>query len=340
MRLLIVSLVIALHIFVVLLLYHPAETSRRRTDPDREGATQSETQGAEAPPEAAAGAHRGRLQFDSNAFPELGQALPRELRRKVQACKTGILLDWTNRKTLWRKNDATVVAIASLSKMMTALLLMEAVDAEPNLSLATRVKVSASAAKVGGSQVYLDPKETFTLEELLKCVMIFSACDAAELVAEHLGGGDAAAFVAQMNARAREMRMKDLHFVNAHGLPTADRKSENRGTAAEMAFLAGTLLDYPDVVRWSSTWLSYIREDTSHAFQLVNRNRLVNPTEGVEGVNGMKTGYTNKAGYCLAATCQREGRVLIAVVTGCASSGGRNALVEELLAWGYSLAPG
>jgi len=243
-------------------------------------------------------------------------------------------VDGTNRHILWRRKDTTVTPIASLTKMMTAYLLVEAIKTRADVSLKTQVRVTASAAEVAGSQVYLDPRETFPLQDLLKCIMIFSANDAAHLVAEFLGGGDVQKFVGQMNVRANALGLNHTRFFNPHGLPAADGK-ENQSSPLEMACLAGHLLEHPEIVRWSSTWLSYLRENKQKPFQLVNRNRLVNPREGVPGVNGMKTGYTRKAGYCVAATCVRETRTLIAVVTGCPSSKERNSLVETLLEWGY-----
>ncbi|MBT3378311.1 MAG: D-alanyl-D-alanine carboxypeptidase [Lentisphaerae bacterium] len=255
--------------------------------------------------------------------------------RKKSSCKSGILVDWTNRQILWRRRDTTVTAIASLTKMMTACLLLEAVEARPELSLSTPVRVTPGAAKIAGSQVYLDPRETFPVQDLLKSIMIFSANDAAYLIAEFLGGGDPQTFVRAMNDQAKTFGLQNTHFLNPHGLPSAGRK-ENQSTALEMACLAGQLLEYPEIVRWSSTWLSYLRQNTQKPFQLVNRNRLVNPSEGVSGVNGMKTGFTSKAGYCVAATCTRSSRTLIAVVTGCPTSKERNSLVEALLEWGYA----
>lgn len=258
--------------------------------------------------------------------------------RKATSCKAGILVDWTNRRILWRRKDTAVAPIASLTKMMTAYLLVEAIATRPDISLETLVKVTATAAEIAGSQVYLDPRETFSLKDLLKCTMIFSANDAAHLIAEFLGGGDVQKFVKEMNAQANRMGLSHTRFLNPHGLPTSNG-SENESSPLEMACLAGHLLDCPEIVRWSSTWLSYLRENTPKPFQLVNRNALVNPHEGVPGVNGMKTGYTRDAGFCIAATCVREGRTLVAVVTGCPSSKERNSLVGSLLEWGYGAQP-
>ena len=262
-------------------------------------------------------------------------SLTAELERQTQGCRTGVLLDWSNREVLWRKDPDRAVPMASMTKMMTALLLMEAVESQADLSLSTPVKVSKAAYEVGGSQVYLDPRETFSLDELLKCIMIFSANDAAHLVGEFLGDGDLQAFVASMNRRASELTLESLVFHNPHGLPTATR-AENAGGAMDLAFLAGKLLEHPRIVKWSSTRRSRLRENTDKPFDLDSRNGLIT---SCPGVNGMKTGFTQKAGFCVAATCTRGERVLIATVTGCSNKKVRNRLVTALLAWGYEQKP-
>ena len=211
---------------------------------------------------------------------------------------------------------------------------VEQIDADPALSLSTPVRISKTAHRIGGSQVYLDPRETLTLDELLKCIMIFSANDAAYQVAEYIGGGDASVFVEKMNRRASAMGMERASFRTPHGLTDSATGTADIATATELAFLGAVLLDRPEVVKWSSTRLSYIRENSEKfkPFQLVNRNALIT---SCEGVNGMKTGYTSKAGFCVTATCKRDGRTLIAVVTGCSTKKDRNELVKALFEWGY-----
>ncbi len=262
------------------------------------------------------------------------RALPPAMADGEATCTTGILIDWSRKRVLWEKKPDTPVPIASMTKMMTALLLVEAVKHDPLLSLATPVKATKTASVIGGRQVYLDFRETFTVDELLKCIMIFSANDVAWLTAEFLAGGDVDTFVERMNRRAQHLGMTQTRFRTPSGLPPASGQ-EDVSTAREMAFLAAQLLEYPAVTKWSSTWLSYIREDSERfdRFQLVNTNRLVRESPGV---NGMKTGYTDAAGFCIAATCERHQRVLIAVVTGCPTADARNDFVKHLLDWGYS----
>lgn len=328
MKIFIAIIVVLLHVAFVLCLLQPGTRQEEPADalPDTPGQTSSDA-GGEAGGESALGTG-----LQATTFSVRDLTPPADLRRQTGICKTGVLLDWDGHEILWRKDAEKAVPIASMTKMMTALLLIEDVDAGA-ASLEAPVQVTAAAADVGGSQVYLDPRESLTLDELLKCMMIFSANDAAHLAAEFLAGGNVDAFVKRMNARAVELGLTKTAFRNPHGLPPTGRGRQNQGTAMEMAYLAGQLLKHPQVVRWSSTWVSYIREGTPKKFQLASRNRLI---VDCPGVNGMKTGFTNQAGFCVSATCERQGRTLIAVVTGCPSQKQRNDLVAALLNWGYS----
>ena len=291
---------------------------------------------------AASGADDTRLIPDSYADAPLD--LPPKVAAAADRCNTGIMLELEPIRILWRRNADRPVPVASLTKMMTALLLMEKITADSAITLETPVEITKEAYAVGGSQVYLDPREVFTLDELLKCMMIHSANDAAYMIAQFIGG-TAEEFVQDMNRRARQLTMKHARFFNPHGLPVSGQKAENTATALEMAYLAGRLLTYPQVVQWSSTWADSIEKDDGRLRKLarralVNRNALVNPNHGVAGVNGMKTGYTADAGYCVAATCQRNDRALSVVVTGCPSSSERNRLVAGLIAAAFGDAAG
>ncbi len=260
--------------------------------------------------------------------------LPATLRAKTRECREGVLVLRESGRILWEKAAEKPGAIASLTKMMTALLLAERIRTDPALSWTTPVRVTRAAARIGGSQVYLDPRETFTLGELLRCIMIFSANDAAYLVAEYLGGGKVGDFVSTMNRRARELGLRHTRYYTPNGLADS-RGRENVSTPLDQAVLTERLLDYPEVVRDASTWISEIREKTGKPFRLVNRNRLVHDCPGVIG---MKTGFTRKAGFCVAAVCRRDGRTAIAVLMGCRSSRRRNALAAALFDW--ALGPG
>jgi D-alanyl-D-alanine carboxypeptidase (penicillin-binding protein 5/6) len=168
--------------------------------------------------------------------------------------------------------------------------------------------------------------------------MIKSANDASHLLAEHLGGGDAAAFVAAMNRRAQELGCPGMKFYNAHGLPPARNAPENEATARELALLAARLLEYPDLMRISAIKMDWIRKDTPKPTELFNHNTLISRLN-CPGVDGLKTGLTNKAGNCVTATCLRNGRRLIAVATGCSTAKNRDRLVAGLFDWGYQQPP-
>jgi len=261
---------------------------------------------------------------------------------------TGILVDMNTRKVLWSKNSKTAVPIASMTKMMTLLLAFEdIVDPRNDINIDTPVKITSSASNIGGSQVYLDPRETMSMEKLLQAIAIKSANDAAYQVAEFLGHGSVGSFVQRMNKRAKELGMNNTRFNNPHGLPETPSSRDNKSTPVDMVILAEQLLQYPDIVKLSSTYLTYLNDRYNYKTrkydgktQLVNTNRLVEANRkngGVLGVDGMKTGYITRAGFCSTVTCKRGSRRLIAVVTGFKSSkSGRDPFVKKLLEWGYA----
>ena len=248
-----------------------------------------------------------------------------DVAKGLNVVKGGILIDATRGDVLWAKNEKDPLEIASMTKMMTTLLAVEA-DERGEAKLDGMVRVSAAASKIGGSQVYLAEKEQFPLEELLKAVMIMSANDAAFAVAETLGGS-ADDFVAMMNKRASQLGMSSTKFYNPHGLPK--KGANNISSALDMAILARELLKFPKVLEWTSTRLDTFRNGT---FQLSNRNSLVGRCQGVDG---LKTGFYAQAGYCVTATCLRNGRRMILVIIGAPSKKERDEAVKNLLNWGY-----
>jgi len=248
---------------------------------------------------------------------------------KEANCATGILVDAASRKVLWAKGADKAVPIASMTKMMTLLLAEEAIAAQ-RVTRETVIPVSVAAYKIGGSQVWLDPRESFPLGELLKAVAIKSANDAAYLVGEYLGQGDIATFVKQMNERARQLGMTHTTFYEPHGLGDSQKRS-NLASAHDMVLLGERLLGYPEVMRLTSTKRDSFRNGKT---ELKNHNNLV--FQGVPGVDGLKTGYTAAAGYCVTISCQRGGRRLLACVTGFSSARDRDAFCKALLDWGYA----
>jgi len=245
--------------------------------------------------------------------------------RAISQAPAGIVVDASSGRVLWSKNARTPLQIASLTKMMTMLLAVEALQ-RGEVRLDTPIIVSRAAANVGGSQVYLKQGETFTLSELLKTIIIASANDSSHAVAEALGG-NVDTFVQRMNARATALGMNATRYYNPHGLPMPSGR--NVASALDVALLARQLLKFPLVLQWSSTWMDTFRGGT---FTLHNHNRLV---KSIPGCDGLKTGYYSAAGYSNAVTVQRGSTRLIVVVLGVKSRVTRDEIAKELTEWGF-----
>lgn len=260
--------------------------------------------------------------------------MPAATARLTDYCKAGIVLDWEARTILWKKNEVSPLPIASMSKMFTVLEAFRIMGETPELSLQTKVKVSREAYSVNGSQVDLDPRETFTVGELLQFMMIHSANDAAQQIACTMGKGQSADFVSRMNETARKAGWTSFKFYNPHGLPEGSRRLENCGSALEVAELTGELLSYPDIVKWASTKKALIPRSAVRKTEriLINRNSLLGTCPGVIG---MKTGTTTKAGCCISAVCRRQERTVIVVIMGCPTDERRDELATALIEWGY-----
>ncbi|MBO5440410.1 MAG: D-alanyl-D-alanine carboxypeptidase, partial [Clostridia bacterium] len=196
-----------------------------------------------------------------------------------------------------------------------------------NLKYDDVLTVSEYAASMGGSQVFLEPGETMEVEELLKCVIIASANDAALTLAEHIAGSEEA-FVDMMNKRAYELKMKNTHFENVTGLD--DDVTNHLTTAYDIALMSRELIKHQKVSEYATIWMDTIRDGE---FGLTNTNRLV---RFYKGITGLKTGSTSKAGFCVSATAKRDGLELIAVIMGAESSDIRNACATKLLDYGFA----
>ncbi|MGX8699052.1 MAG: D-alanyl-D-alanine carboxypeptidase family protein, partial [bacterium] len=237
---------------------------------------------------------------------------------------SAILIERETGTVLWEKNCDERLAPASVTKVMTILLVAEALDAG-ELRYEDEVTVSATAASMGGSQVYLEEGERMEVRELLKCVVVASANDAAVALAEHMAGSEAA-FVLRMNERAAELGMEHTHFSNCTGLPT---EGEHLTTARDISLMARELLGHRWITEYTTIWTDSIRDGT---FGLSNTNKLI---RFYPGATGLKTGYTAAAGHCLAASAERDGVEYIAVVLHCASSEERFASAKTLLGYGF-----
>lgn len=257
----------------------------------------------------------------------------------VPASKTatsGILVDLNTRQVLWAKNPKKAVAIASMTKMMTEFIVFEELANRKDVNLQTQIQVTPTAAKIGGSQIYLDPKETFPLEDLLKAVMISSANDAAYLVAEYFGNGDVNAFVEKMNVRSKQLKLVGAKFYNPHGLPGDTAKEDNICSPEGLCMLAERLLDNPKAAEFARTKAATIRENTAKPFTLYTHNHLLG---SCPGVNGMKTGFIQRSGFCITVTCQRGDRKMAAAVTGFPNRKERDIFMAKLIDWGYKQQP-
>ena len=244
------------------------------------------------------------------------------------AAPSGILMDAATGTVLFEKNAGEKLAPASVTKVMTLLLIMEALDSG-RLSWEDRITASDTAAGKGGSQVYLEPGEQMSMDEMLKSVVVSSANDCATALAEHLCGSEAA-FVELMNQRAAELGMTDTHFVNCTGLDDEPNAAEHLTTARDIAIMSRELLTHDKIRNYTTIWMDTVRNG---AFGLSNTNKLV---RFYEGTTGLKTGYTSSAGHCLSASAKRDGIELIAVVMNCASSTDRFESAKALLNYGFA----
>lgn len=239
--------------------------------------------------------------------------------------RAALLMEKTTGQILFAQNEHEKLEPASVTKIMTLLLTMDAIDSGA-LAYDDVVTVSANAAGMGGSQVFLAEGEQITVEELLKCVCVSSGNDAAVALAERVAGVTEL-FVEQMNNRARGLGMDDTHFVNPTGLT-----AEGHVTSAhDIALMSRELLTkHPDIRSFATIWTDSIRNGT---FDLANTNKLI---RRYDGATGLKTGYTASAGYCISATAEREGMELIAVVMKGETADKRNADAKALLNYGFS----
>ena len=242
--------------------------------------------------------------------------------------KSAILIEASTGKVIYEKNIDEKYAPASMTKMMSLLLIMENID-NRNLRMDEVIKVSKNAASMGGSQIFLQENEEMTVEDLLKGITIGSANDATVALAERIGGTESA-FVELMNKKAKELGLKNTNFKNPTGLDEANHYSSSH----DMAIIARELVKHSKILEFSSIYETYLRTDTDNKFWLVNTNKLV---RFYPGVDGLKTGYTEEAGYCLTATINKDNMRLIAVVMGEPTSSIRNSEVSALLDYGYNL---
>ena len=243
--------------------------------------------------------------------------------------KSAVLMDVATGTVLYEKNAHEPLPPASVTKVMTMLLIMEAIDSG-KIGWDDSVTASETAAAKGGSQIYLKVGETMSVSDMVKSIAVSSANDCACAMAEHLAGSESA-FADMMNARARELGMNDTHFVNCTGLDDGPEAANHRTSAYDIAIMSRELLkNHPDIKKFTTIWMDTVR---GGAFGLSNTNKLI---RFYNGATGLKTGFTSGAGYCLSASAQREGMELIAVVMGSETSANRFNACKSMLDYGFA----
>ncbi|OEF98480.1 D-alanyl-D-alanine carboxypeptidase family protein [Desulfuribacillus alkaliarsenatis] len=242
--------------------------------------------------------------------------------------KSAILMDVNTGTVLFEKNSHVKLPPASITKVMSLILIMEALE-QGVISLTDSVTASENASKMGGSQIFLATNEQMTVKELLTGIAVVSGNDATVAMAEHLAGTEAE-FVKMMNQKAKELGLKNTNFTNSHGLPD----SSHYTTAYDIAIMSRELLTrYPEITEYTKIYSDYLRQDSDRPLWLVNTNRLV---KFYEGADGLKTGYTSEAKYCLSATAKRDDLRVLAVVMGEPTSTIRNKEISEMFNYAFS----
>lgn len=245
----------------------------------------------------------------------------------AEGAKSAILIEQSTGKILYEKNSHEPLPPASLTKVMTLLILMEELD-KGTIALDEIVRISERAASMGGSQVFLAAGEEISVEDLLKSIAIASGNDASVAIAERISGSEEA-FVKRMNEKAKELGLKNTNFKNSSGLPAKDQYM----SAYDLSLMSRELLKYDKITNYTSIYEDYLRKGQDNEFWLVNTNKLVRFYDGVDGI---KTGFTREAKYGLAATAKKENMRIIAVVMGADTVKKRNAMISQMLDYSFN----
>jgi serine-type D-Ala-D-Ala carboxypeptidase (penicillin-binding protein 5/6) len=245
----------------------------------------------------------------------------------AEKAESAILIERDTGEILYEKNGDEKLPPASMTKVMTMILIMDALD-KGKIKMSDKVRTSEHAASMGGSQIFLEPGEEMTVEQMLKGIAIASGNDASVAMAEHIAGSEEE-FVSMMNQKAKDLGLKNTKFQNPTGLSVEDHYS----TAHDMSIMAKELLKYEGTTKFTGTYEDYLREDTDKKFWLVNTNRLL---KFYDGVDGLKTGYTKEAKYCLTATAKKGNMRVVAVVFGADTPKDRNSQITKMLDYAFS----
>ena len=245
----------------------------------------------------------------------------------IPNAKSGILIEATSGKVIYEKNIDERLSVASMTKMVAQIIILEEIE-KNNIKWTDIVTVSKNASDMGGSQIYLEENEKISVSDLMKGISVASGNDATVAMAEYISGSEDK-FVTRMNNKVKELKLKNTHFTNCTGLDDKNHYS----SAYDMAKIAQELvINHPKILEFSSIYEDYLREDTDNKFWLVNTNKLLSQYEGTDG---LKTGHTDDALYCLAATAKRNDIRLIGIVLGEKDSKVRNKETIELLDYGF-----
>ncbi len=245
----------------------------------------------------------------------------------AEDAKSAILIERDTGEILFNKNADEKLPPASMTKLMTLVLIMEALE-KGEIKKNEMIRVSERAASMGGSQIFLEAGEEMSVDDLLKGIAVASGNDASVALAERLAGSEEA-FIKKMNEKAKELGLKNTRFQNTTGLPAKGHYS----TAHDMAVMAKELLKYESITDYTSIYEDYLRKGEENEFWLVNTNKLV---KFYPGVDGLKTGFTNEAKYCLTATAKKQDMRVIAVVMGAETTKKRNEIVSNMLDYAFN----
>ncbi|KYD20188.1 D-alanyl-D-alanine carboxypeptidase family protein [Caldibacillus debilis] len=244
----------------------------------------------------------------------------------AEQSRAALLMERDTGTILFEKNSHEALPPASMTKVMSLLLIMEALD-EGKLKLNEKVRTSEYAASMGGSQIFLEAGEEMTVDELIRAIAVASANDATVALAERIAGSEEN-FVRMMNEKAKELGLKNTRFQNSTGLPAENHYA----SAYDMAVMAKELLKHENITKYTGIYESYLRENTDKKFWLVNTNRLI---RFYPGVDGLKTGYTSEAKYCLTATAKKGNMRVIAVIFGAPTTKERNKQITQMLDYAF-----
>ncbi|MUT65546.1 D-alanyl-D-alanine carboxypeptidase family protein [Paenibacillus sp. NEAU-GSW1] len=243
------------------------------------------------------------------------------------SARSAILMDADSGTIIYEKNSNDKLPPASITKIMTMLLIMEALD-DGTLKLTDKVQASEYASSMGGSQIFLEPGEEMTVDDMIKGIALASGNDASVAMAEKLAGSEQQ-FVAKMNEKAQQLGLKETHFANCNGLPTSDHYS----SAHDIAVMSRELLKHSEITKYTGLYQDYLRKTSEKPFWLVNTNKLV---RFYSGADGLKTGFTTEAKFCLSATARRDNLRVIAVVMGEPNTKTRNAEVSQMFDYAFA----